>query len=81
MDGTGSLVAPTLDALDTVMQGGSPLPAITSDLKVFGHRMESLLTAIERGGACESYQMQIARALLGTLLDAIDDMAEVRSHA
>ncbi len=77
MDGTGVIDAPMFNAPGIDVQSQET----ASELKVFGHRIESLLATHERGGSCGVYQMQIARGLLGSLLDAIDEMGPVRSRA
>ncbi|MEI8256295.1 MAG: hypothetical protein WCJ30_11545 [Deltaproteobacteria bacterium] len=80
MDGAGFVAASAFGARGTVVQSAN-LPAnIASDLQAFGRRIESRLAALERSGSCGSYEMQIARALLGSLLDAIDEMGPVASR-
>ncbi len=81
MDGSGSLALPALDALGTGVPSQLSAPDIASEMKGFGRRMESLLATLERSGSCESHKMMIARALLHSLLDAIDEMGQVSRRA
>ncbi len=83
MEQTGSVVQSTFDASSALVPNDAmaSMSRIDLEVKVLGQHMEGLLTAIERGGACESYQMQIARALLGSLIDAIEEMGQLGSRA
>ncbi|MEI8256833.1 MAG: hypothetical protein WCJ30_14255 [Deltaproteobacteria bacterium] len=83
MDGNhsaASIVYDTTGPSVTALRDDAPsIDEIESEAKVFAFHVEAMLSAVERQGTCQPYQTQVARALLGSLLEALDELRPPRN--